>query len=85
MTQEAGGVHYLFALEIARAQVRSRQPNPIPPNKVPVATCSLRCLVLDEREKQKESYTRLVFAGEAPLWQVVGNRGWSNTRTRRGE
>lgn len=57
MTQEAGGVHYLFALEIARAQVRSRQPNPIPPNippnKVPVATCSLRCLVLDEREKQK--------------------------------
>lgn len=57
MTQEAGGVHYLFALEIARAQVRSRQPNPIPPNnppnKVPVATRSLRCLVLDEREKQK--------------------------------
>lgn len=55
MTQEAGGVHYLFALEIARAQVRSRQPNPIPPNnppnKVPVATCSLRCLVLDEREE----------------------------------
>lgn len=57
MTQEAGGVHYLFALEIARAQVRSRQPNPIPPNippnKVPVATCCLRCLVLDERERRK--------------------------------
>lgn len=79
MTQEAGGVHYLFALEIARAQVRSRQPNPIPPNnppnKVPVATCSLRCLVLDERERETESYTRLVFAGEAPLWQVVGRSG----------
>lgn len=71
MTQEAGGVHYLFALEIARAQVRSRQPNPIPPNKVPVATCSLRCLVLDERERDGKLYeTRVCGRGAA----VAGSR-----------
>lgn len=73
MTQEAGGVHYLFALEIARAQVRSRQPNPIPPNKVPVATCSLRCLVLDERERDGKLYeTRVCGRGAAVAGKVVG-------------
>lgn len=76
MTQEAGGVHYLFALEIARAQVRSRQPNPIPPNippnKVPVATCCLRCLVLDERERDGKLYeTRVCGRGAAVAGSVT--------------